>query len=183
MGDTEEFVIDEALEKLIDRLAAEFVRRYGPRSVDPQEVAQAAKFQLFCNPPKFDSAKGTREALIKTIVQRAALKHSARAKRHASRFKQWPEPKPSGKGLRLDPPEVQEPELPTLDGILEYIEDEPSRALCRQFVECDGNVSEVARRMKVSEGTIRYRIKVLGPRLLAAGYTPSLRRRIKPRGD
>jgi len=36
----------------------------------------------------------------------------------------------------------------------------------------DGNYSEVARQMGVAEGTVRYRIKHLAPKLLAAGFDP-----------
>ena len=60
-----------------------------------------------------------------------------------------------------------------LDDILQYIDNEDSRALCRLVIECDGNISEAARRLKLSEGTVRYRLKLLEPKLRAAGFDPS----------
>jgi RNA polymerase sigma factor (sigma-70 family) len=60
----------------------------------------------------------------------------------------------------------------TMDDALEFIDDEASRELCRVFMECDGNRTETARRLGVSEGTIRYRLSMLEPRLIAAGFNP-----------
>jgi|GEM_PF-7096492 len=42
----------------------------------------------------------------------------------------------------------------------------------RTLIECDNNVSEGARRLGVVEGTIRYRLKMLAPKLIAAGFNP-----------
>ena len=59
-----------------------------------------------------------------------------------------------------------------LDDILQYIDNEDSRALCRLVIACDGNISAAARRLKLSEGTVRYRLKLLEPKLRAAGFGP-----------
>lgn len=63
-----------------------------------------------------------------------------------------------------------------LDKALEFIDNEKSRAFCRLFVECDGNVSEMARRLNLTEGAIRHRRDVLLPKLKLtleeAGYDP-----------
>jgi transcriptional regulator of acetoin/glycerol metabolism len=58
------------------------------------------------------------------------------------------------------------------DDVLEFIDNEESRELCRQVIECKGNMSAAARRLGVSEGTIRYRLKLLAPKLIAAGFNP-----------
>lgn len=75
------------------------------------------------------------------------------------------------------------PEL--LDEMLEFIDNEESRALCRLLVECDCNIIEAARRLespegraryrlkKLTEGAIRHRLKVLGPKMLAGGFDPA----------
>lgn len=60
----------------------------------------------------------------------------------------------------------------TLDDILRFIDCPESRALCRLYVECDCNTSEVARRLRVVEGTVRNRLKMLAPKLIAAGFYP-----------
>ena len=72
------------------------------------------------------------------------------------------------------------------DEMLEFIDNEESRALCKLFIECDGNISEAARRLDSpeaanlcgfkkppTEGAIRYRLKVLGPKMLEAGFDPA----------
>lgn len=60
----------------------------------------------------------------------------------------------------------------TTDDVLQYIDNDESRRLCRLFIACDGNTSETARRMGLSEGTVRYRLKLLAPKLRAAGFDP-----------
>lgn len=60
----------------------------------------------------------------------------------------------------------------TKDDVLQYIDNEDSRALCRLVIECGGNLSEVARQLHVTEGTVRYRLRLLAPKLRAAGFDP-----------
>ena len=48
----------------------------------------------------------------------------------------------------------------TTDDVLEFIDDEPSRELCRIVMECNGNMSAAARRLGVSEGIVRYRLAI-----------------------
>lgn len=88
---------------------------------------------------------------------------------------------PSTDGDRAEPAHHQISEKRTaeltrsrwnLDDILKYIDNEDSRDLCRLVIECNGNLSEAARRLNLSEGTVRYRLKLLGPKLIAAGFDP-----------
>lgn len=60
----------------------------------------------------------------------------------------------------------------TTDDILRYIDDDSSRHLCETVLLCDGNMSKAGRQLGVSEGTVRSRLKILGPKLLAAGFNP-----------
>lgn len=60
----------------------------------------------------------------------------------------------------------------TTDDVLEFIDDEESRHLCQTVIDCNGNMSKAARRIGVSEGTVRYRLKMLAPKLVAAGFDP-----------
>ncbi|HRQ75310.1 MAG TPA: sigma factor [Phycisphaerales bacterium] len=167
--------------------ASKCCERFGIDDIDfhLDEAASVALLELSAHPPKFDPSRGARvKTLIYTIVQRAVLKYFGRECRHVSRLKQREETETeSGEimdGVYADPqPGVKEKrpsELTTsgwtTDDILSFIDNEESRKLCRLFIECDGNASEVARRMNLSEGTIRYRLKVLGPKLLAAGFNP-----------
>lgn len=56
------------------------------------------------------------------------------------------------------------------EDVLDFIDNEDSPALCRVIMECDGNVSEAARRLGMKESTIRYRLNLLIPKLLAKGF-------------
>ena len=151
------------------------------------DVVQEAILQLLRRPPKFDPARGASpKTLIYTIVQRAVMKYGTRQAKHDRRYRQPPETVVLSEGLAegtVD--ETPTMELVTewrttaltrsrwnLDDILMYIDNENSRELCRLVIECDGNVSAAARRLKLSEGTVRYRLKLLGPKLIAAGFDP-----------
>jgi len=154
------------------------------RRVSYDDVVQDALLHLLSRPPKFDPSRGASEkTLIYTIVQRAVIRHATREAKQIRRL-----------GLPLEAVEVSsdgedhdEPahhritenrtaELTksrwNLDDILQYIDNEDSRTLCRLVIECKGNLSEAARRLGLSEGTVRYRLKLLGPKLLAAGFNP-----------
>lgn len=126
------------------------------------------------------------KTLIYTIVQRAVLKYFGRECRHVNRLKQREETETeSGEimdGVYADPQPGSTEKRPselttsgwTTDDIFAFIDNEESRKLCRLVIECDGNVSEAARRMKLTEGAVRSRLKLLGPKLLAAGFNPFL---------
>ncbi len=151
-----------------------------PKSVDFGDAVQEALLHLISRPPKVDPAKGTAKTLIHTIVQRAVLKYVKRERRQAERFMQAPEPVKSDEQDDqpdlLDQDKERRHELMkkrwTTDDVLEFIDNEESRALCRLFIDCQCNTSAVARRLGVSEGTVRYRLKLLAPKLLAAGFNP-----------
>ena len=151
------------------------------------DLAQEVILQLLRRPPKFDPARGASpKTLIYTIVQRAVMKYGARQARHDRRYRQPPDTVVLSEGLAdgtVD--ETPTMELVTerrhaaltrsrwnLDDILMYVDSEDSRALCRLVIECDGNISQAARRLKLSEGTVRYRLKLLAPKLRAAGFDP-----------
>lgn len=165
-----------------------------PRWMDYDDVVQDVMLNLLRMPPKYDPSKGASEkTLLHTVVQRIVLKYVAREMRRASRFAEPPRQKPEGE---QEGDEAPEDELPvelsrgatpkktidrrvellrkssTLDDILEFIDNEGSKALCGLVIECGGNVSEAARRLGLSEGTVRYRLRLLAPKLRAAGFCP-----------
>jgi RNA polymerase sigma factor (sigma-70 family) len=154
-----------------------------PKYVDYGDVAQEVLLHLISKPPKYDPAKGaSAKTLIHTIVQRGVLKYVARQCRHAGRFKQVDEAKPEAPedDEQLRPQRDAAERRPvdrttknyTTDDVLQFIDNEESRELCRTLIECDNNVSEAARRLGVVEGTLRYRLKMLAPKLIAAGFNP-----------
>jgi RNA polymerase sigma factor (sigma-70 family) len=161
-------------------VALKEAKRCCPKHVDFGDAAQEALLHLMSKPPKVDPAKGTAKTLIHTIVQRAVLKYVERQGRQGKRFMQAPEPvktdQPDDTPDLLDQDKDRRVELMTkhwtTDDVLEFIDNEECRALCRLFIDCQGNMSEVARRLGVSEGTVRYRMKLLAPKLLAAGFDP-----------
>ncbi len=151
------------------------------------DLVQEVSLQLLRRPPKFDPARGASpKTLIYTIVQRAVMKYGARQAKHEERYRQPPDTVVLSEGLEDGTAdETPTMELVTenrraaltrsrwpLDDILQYIDNEDSRALCRLVIECDGNISAAARRLKLSEGTVRYRLKLLEPKLRAAGFGP-----------
>lgn len=151
-----------------------------PKYVVFGDAAQEAVLHLISKPPKFDPAKGSAKTLIHTVIQRAVLKYVERERRHAGRFMQPDEPKGGNDQDEapdpLDQAENRRVKLQTkhwtTDDILEFIDNEDSRALCRLVIECDGNLSRTARRLGISEGTVRYRLRLLAPKLLARGFNP-----------
>ncbi len=157
-------------------------QKHCPKYVDYGDVVQEVLLHLVSKPPKYDPTRGaSAKTLIHTIVQRGVLKYVARQCRHAERFRQVVETKP-------ETPEDDEQIRPQRDAaerhpfdrttrdptddVLQFIENEESRELCRTLIECDNNVSEVARRLGVTEGAVRYRLKMLAPKLIAAGFNP-----------
>ena len=164
MDEPKEMVVDDALSETINCIAAKLVRRHCPRSVDPADVAQQVMMDLTRKPLKYDASKGAKiETLLHTVVYRRVLKCAEDARKMNARFPQFPEDRPprsvKAKAKRL-----------RLRDILEALDDEPSRELCRAYVAHDGNVSRVAKELKVTEGTVRYRLQALGPRLIKAGF-------------
>lgn len=152
--------------------------------VDPDDAAQHALLHLIAKPPRWDPARGaTPKTLIHTIVRRAVIKFVVREARDVRQFRVLNEPAESSpttnEGVHPDPvgTEIANSRMVGLsqsswatEDVLEYIDNEDSRALCRTIMECDGNVSEAARRLRIKESTVRYRLKLLIPKLLAKGF-------------
>lgn len=162
-------------------VALQEAQKHCPKYVDFDDVVQEALLHLMSKPPKVDPAKGTAKTLIHTIVQRAVLKYVQRQRRQAKRFMQAPEPAITD--TPDDQPDLFEQQEEdrrvelqkkhwTTDDVLEFIDNEESRDLCRLVIECQGNLSEAARRLGLAEGTVRYRLKLLDPKLVAAGFNP-----------
>lgn len=165
-------------------VALKEARKHCPPHVSFDDAAQEAVLHLMSRPPRFDPARGANEkTLIFLVVQRAVLKFVARESLRAARFKQFDEPDEASDGAGGDQiPEHEKiverrtAELTrtqwALEDVLQYVDSEESRSLCRLVMECGGNVSEAARRLGVVEGTVRKRLKLLAPKLRAAGFDP-----------
>lgn len=152
--------------------------------IDPEDATQHALLHLIAKPPRWDPARGASpKTLIHTIVQRAVIKFVEREARDVRQFKTLREPTESSpaaaEGVHPDPvgTEIASSRTVSLsqsfwatEDVLEFIDNEDSRALCRTIMECDGNVSDAARRLGMKESTIRYRLKLLIPKLLAKGF-------------
>lgn len=136
-----------------------------PKHVSPRDVAQETLLHLIARPPKYDPTKGASEkTLLHTAIYCLVSKCLARERRQNARFEV----------AVLEPADHREKPTadPKLDDILRFIDCRESQALCRCFVECDGNKTVVARRLGITEGTVRYRLKLLAPKLIAAGFNP-----------
>ncbi len=152
--------------------------------IDPEDAAQHALLHLIAKPPRWDPARGASPTtLIYTIVQRAVIKFVEREARDVRQFRTLREPAESSlaaaEGVHPDPVGTEIASSRTVglsqsfwakEDVLDYVDNEDSRALCRTIMECDGNVSEAARRLDEKKSTIRYRLKLLIPKLLAKGF-------------
>lgn len=157
-----------------------------PEYIDPNDVAQAVAFVLIRRPPRFDpNGKANVETFLKSCIRNRV--HSAIRKegRFSLRQAQVIEDKQRDEeDVKKDvrSPSLHNGERPfqqdikefTPEDVFRYIDCDSSRALCILYLECKANMSEVARRMGVSEGTIRYRLKRLAPILLQADLKPFL---------
>lgn len=196
MDEKRELELTPDLLEFAKACALQEAAKYCPRWMDRQDVVQQVMLGLLSKPPKYDPSKGASEkTLVHTVVRRIVLKYAAREQRRADRFVQPPWRMREGTPEEGDDEGLQE-ELPvelsrgtapkkavnrrvellskssTTDDVLEFIDSEESRALCRLVIECGGNVSEAARRLGLSEGTVRYRLRLLAPKLRKAGSNP-----------
>jgi DNA-directed RNA polymerase specialized sigma24 family protein len=152
--------------------------------VSHDDVVQEALLHLIAKPPVWDPARGASpKTLIFVIVKTAVLKHAEREERALRKFKTLrvaaDNRQNASEGVYEDPKGREIASSRTVglsqsswatEDVLEFIDNEDSRALCRTIMECDGNVSEAARRLGVKESTVRYRLGLLIPKLLAKGF-------------
>jgi RNA polymerase sigma factor (sigma-70 family) len=154
------------------------------RRLHYDDAIQEAEMALWKSASRYNPARGASvKTFIYTIVQRAVIKFATREGRKVRRLKVFPKPPRASDETGAD----EDAQLPlphriaderarewayTLDDILRYIDCEESRALCRLVVECKGSTRAAARHMGVVEGTVRYRLRLLAPRLIAAGFNP-----------
>jgi RNA polymerase sigma factor (sigma-70 family) len=147
------------------RSTIKLARTQCPPSVDPEDVVQQVLLNLVSKPPVHDPTRGASvKTLLYMIMERQVWKIASRA-RQTSMREQHVEVQGHQHSAR---DESRIMDLPFLD----YIACAKSREMCRLLISHDGNYSEVARKMKVTEGTIRYRIKHLASKLKAAGFDP-----------
>jgi DNA-directed RNA polymerase specialized sigma24 family protein len=161
----QEIELTDDLLDFIRRSTIKLTRKQCPPSVDPEDVVQQVLLNFVSKPPVHDPARGASvTSLLYTILQRQVWKIAGRA-RQTSMREQHVEVQDHQYSARGKFPFM---DLPLFD----YIACDESREMCRLLIAHDGNYSEVAREMKVAEGTVRYRIKNLAPKLLAAGFDP-----------
>lgn len=157
-----------------------------PQYVVFDDVVQDALLHLMSKPPRYDPSRGaSAKTLIYTVVQRAVTKFVAREVRNASRHKQVVRPQTGDDDDReaaleafslneqVERRRKQPPvEDQASEDIFDFIDSEDSRALCRLYIKCNGNASDTARILGIHESTVRYRLKMLAPKLRAAGFDP-----------
>lgn len=168
------------------RVALQVAAKHCNPRVSFDDAAHEAVLHLMSSPPKYDPSRGASpKTLIYTIVQRAVIKFAAREAIKVGRVGALPQSTDADDkveaGVYADdrwpgPASNRSVELTksrwTMDDVLQFIDNENSRALCRLVIECDGNISEVARRLKLTEGAVRGRLRLLAPKLRAAGFDP-----------
>jgi RNA polymerase sigma factor (sigma-70 family) len=132
------------------------------------DVVQAALLNLIRWPPRFDPTRGTAEqTFLHSCILNCVRKAADSVKRQTLRFEPLPAEMPRPTALDSA---VSSEEL--VEDMLRYVVDEQSKAMCRMFIQCNGNVSETARRLGVVEGTVRHRLNGLALKLRMAGFDP-----------
>ena len=158
----------ELTDDLIDYIEATTVKlasRALPKHLDLADLKQHVLLHIVSRPPRFDPTKNANvKTLLHVIVQRQVWKYMASLKQLGC------EPAFDaglhGGAFRDDEPDFDRPPF------MDYIDCEETRRMCLLMIEHGSNFSEVARCMNVTEGTIRYRLKMLQSKLRAAGFDP-----------
>ncbi len=144
---------------VVQRTVIKFVAR---------QCRQASRFKQF---EHFESKPVAKDRPGQLLAPRAGTESARKMMAHLQAAEEADEAVPRNGPSERRPADYSRKGL-TTDDILQYIDSEESRALCRLVIECKGNMSEAARRLGVSEGKVRYRLKMLAPKLLAAGFQP-----------
>lgn len=194
MDEKRELELTAELLEFARACALQEARKFCSARVEYDDVVQEVLLKLLENPPKYDPSKGASEkTLLHTIVRRLVLKYVSREKRRGERLPQVVVRETAGE---QDEEKAQDEAFPVelgrgrdrkktvnrrvalldkfsaTDDVLQFIDNSETQALCRLVIECGGNVSEAARRLGLSEGTVRYRLRLLAPKLRAAGFHP-----------
>jgi len=161
-------VLTPDLMDYVETVARKMALRRVPRFIGVDDAVQHTLMQIVQYPPLFDSTQGSLKNFIHTIVGHGI---SDFLREHYNKHR-----KKHHKEL-AEPDQVPEREVSrrtaakkSVDEMLPLIKDKEIRALCQLVLECDGNVSKVARRLGQCEGTIRYRLKLLGLKLKMMGF-------------
>lgn len=174
---------------LVRRAARKETRKRCSEFVDVRDVIQHVHLELLRRPLKYDPRnKATEKTYLWAAVRYIVINYAKREARQAERHRQLKNRQPEAVESEHDKPvkpmdrqkrefiELRPRDLTwkglTADDILQYIDDPSSRHLCKTVLNCVGNMSEAGRRLRIPESTVRSRLKVLGPKLLAAGFNP-----------
>ncbi len=163
------------------KMAMSIAKKYCPKNVDFDEVAQQAWLHLYQRPPLFDPSRGAKPTtLLYLVIKRAVFKYLKREKRISDQHVSLQDRAESDvdRGARQpDSPERSTKENRgssgyTGENLFDFVTCPETQNMLRILMECDCNVSKAARRLGIVEGTIRSRIKRLKRRLLQAGFKP-----------
>lgn len=191
MSDGEPYELEMTPDRVdyVNRIARMEAGNYCSEFVSEDDVVQEVLLNLLRKPPKYNPQKGASEkTFLHTAVKYIVMKYSEREARQAKRNRQLkkrqPDPSESEHDKPITPVDRQKREFVelrprdltwkglTADDVLRYIDDPASKHLCITVIDCEGNMSAAARRLGVVEGTVRHRLKMLGPKLIAAGFNP-----------
>jgi RNA polymerase sigma factor (sigma-70 family) len=158
----------ELTDDLIDYIEATTVNvasRYLPKRFELADAKQHILAYIVSHPIEFDPTKNADvKTLLHLVIRREVWKYASSMKRNAN--------EPSfdadlhGHSYRVAEPRFDQPSF------MDFLVDEESQRMCLLMMEHDSNVSEVARSMGVTEGTIRHRLKSLRGRLRKFGFDP-----------
>jgi RNA polymerase sigma factor (sigma-70 family) len=165
----QELVFTPELVGYAQAVARKMARRRVPRFLGVDDAVQHVMLQLVQFPPKFDPSRGTSpKTLLYAAVGNGISDFLKRHYRHQEHHEELSKPD-------LVPERVisrREAAKRLVEEMLALIKDKESRELCLLVLECEGNMSQAARRLGKNEGTIRYRLELLELKLKAMGFNP-----------
>jgi len=167
-----------------NNFAREEAKRICPKHMRDDAI-QSALLYLMTTPPRHDSAKGgSPTTLIYMRIRWSILNYMKREEKRLEDTKRADRPILMGKMEAVSENHrnefrseaFQTADLRgtnwTVDDMLEFIDDQGSRAMCKSVIENKGNVSKAARELGIPPSTVRYRVDTLAPKLIAAGFNP-----------
>ncbi len=172
---------DELLKKA-KKFAYKEAGRCCPKYLSRDDAVQEALMELFRKPLDFDPTKETKPTtLVYLVVRRKMMTYIMRESQRRTnkpilfmdieQLSERAESKAQSKNS-IDKTANFRGTNWTVDDMLEFIDDQGSRAMCRSVIKNNGNVSKAARELEIPPSTVRDRVKALAPKLITAGFNP-----------
>lgn len=176
--------LTQELMTIANKFALKEAKRCCPKHMRDDAV-QSALLYLMTTPPRHDPAKGgSPTTLIYMRIRWSILNYMKLEEKRMEDNKRADRPILMGKMEAVSEnhknefrsESFQTADLRdtnwTVEDMLEFIDDQESRVMCKSVIENNGNVSKAARELGIPPSTVRYRVEALAPKLITAGFNP-----------